>query len=249
MTNSGVCRTSINHWDNFPSHQLCKLNQKNYVQITLRAWHKPEKARQLGAKVEILPSLCPAMHWLFRRQAAHDHGKAVFFFLPGAPGSANHAMAANRSWETDLFIPSADIQNPLLPDWLGLKTVMLMDRLSYEPLTACVGEWREKSQLTAAEFISHLSLPIFHLPAPKEVPPQRNSSYGSPAIEPLTWLSSTFLVFLYYDENEQCHSWREKSIPFERVAWGSHRGQMLPTWRYCHSPCRSSSKAEQDSES
>lgn len=159
MTNSGACRTSINHWDNFPSHQLCKLNQKNYVQIMLRAWHKPRKARQLGAKVEILPSLCPAIHWLFRRQAVHDHhGKAVVLFLPGAPVSANHAMAANRSlrdrpsysfgWYS-ISILSRMIRARTYLRWLwgcsmafsttALNTVMLMDRLSYDPL----GVWSQ----------------------------------------------------------------------------------------------------------
>lgn len=158
MTNSGACRTSINHWDNFPSHQLCKLNQKNYVQITLRAWHKPRKARQLGGKAGILPSLCPAMHWLFRRQAAHDHhGKAVFLLLPGAPVSANHAMAANRSQkDTPLYSfswYSISILSRLIRArtylrclWgcsmshstTTLNTVMLMVRLSYESLPGCV---------------------------------------------------------------------------------------------------------------
>lgn len=158
MTNSGACRTPINHWDNFPSHQLCKLNQKNYVQITLRAWHKPRKARQLGAKVEILASLCPAVHWLFRRQAVHGHhGKAVFLFLPGAPVSANHAMAASRSlrdrpaysfgWYSKSILSRLTRARTYLRCLWGcsmacsttaLNTVMLMDRLSYEPLTACV---------------------------------------------------------------------------------------------------------------
>lgn len=163
MTNSGACRTSINHWDNFPSHQLCKLNQKNYVQIMLRAWHKPRKERQLGAKDEILPSLCPAMHWLFRRHAAHDRrGKAVFLFLPGAPVSANHAMAANRSlrgrpsdsfgWYSISILSRLNEARTHLR-WLGgcstafstmaLNTVMLMDRLRPTHWVCEVRGWRE----------------------------------------------------------------------------------------------------------
>lgn len=100
MTNSGACRTSINHRDNFPSHQLCKLNHKNYVQITLRAWHKLRKARQLGAKVEILPSLHPAMHWLLRRHTVRSccHRIVFFFLLPAAQVSASYGTAANRSF-------------------------------------------------------------------------------------------------------------------------------------------------------
>lgn len=209
MTNSGACRTSINHWDNFPSHQLCKLNQKNYVQITLRAWHKPRKARQLGAKAGILPSLCPAMHWLFRRQAVHDHhGKAVFLFLPGAPVSANHAMAANRSLrDTPLYSfswYSISILSRLIRArtylrclWgcsmscstTTLNTVMLMVRLSYEHSLG-VWSWRMEGVVSALSG-------WVQLPSPRELPAWRNSSYGGPA--PLTWFNPTFLVFLYYD--------------------------------------------------
>lgn len=171
MTNSGACRTSINHWDNFPSHQLCKLNQKNYVQITLRAWHKPRKARQLGAKVEILPSLCPAMHWLFRRQATHDRrGKAVFLFLPGAPVSANHAMAANRSlrdrplnsfgWYSISILSRLKKARTHLRGLGGssmaFSTVMLMDRLRPTHWVCEVRGWRENPSSQGAEFISHL---------------------------------------------------------------------------------------------
>lgn len=164
MANSSACRTSINHWDNFPSHQLCKLNQKNYVQITVRAWHKPRKARQFGEKVEILPSLCPATHWSFRWQAAHDcHGKAVFLFLPGAPLSANHAMAANRSlrdrplesfgWYSISILSRLNKARTHLR-WLwgcstsfstmALDTVMLMDWLWPTHWVCEVRGWREK---------------------------------------------------------------------------------------------------------
>lgn len=159
MTNSGACRTSINHRDNFPSHQLCKLNHKNYVQITLRAWHKPRKARQLGAKVEILPSLCPAMHWLFRRHTVHDYcGAAVVLFLPAAQVSANHGTAANRTlrdrawdffdWYSMSTLSTLIKARTYLTCLWGctmpistmiLNTLMQMDRLSYDPLTGCVG--------------------------------------------------------------------------------------------------------------